>query len=129
MYNSGGSLVFGPVEALGRSEYDYSPTEIYGNTPTGEYTAKLAPPRTDTAAHRRTYGMHGIVEMDPISGQALVAKNNGRTGLWIHGGAPSSTGGLRPTHGCVRLSEDSQEGLVQAIKQAGGSGKVTINET
>ncbi|MET3207389.1 UNVERIFIED_CONTAM: hypothetical protein ABIC26_000323 [Paenibacillus sp. PvR008] len=129
MYNGSGSLAFGPVPALGRSEYDYSPTEIDGNTPTGEYTAQLAPPRTDTAAHRRSYGMNGIVEMDPISGQALIAKRNGRTGLWIHGGAPSSTGGLRPTHGCVRLSEEDQAGLVSAIKRAGGSGKVTISES
>ncbi|WP_025693315.1 L,D-transpeptidase [Paenibacillus zanthoxyli] len=128
MYNGSGSLVFGPVPALGRSEYDYAPTEIDGNTPTGEYTAQLASPRNDTAKNRRSYGMYGIVQMDPVSGQALTAKRNGRTGLWIHGGAPSDSGGLRPTHGCVRLSEDNQDGLVKAIKAAGGSGKVTISE-
>jgi hypothetical protein len=58
-----------------------------------------------------TYGAFPSLLLDPQSGEALIAKQNGREGLMIHGGAPSSTGGLRPTHGCIRLSEENQKAL------------------
>ncbi|MNF04031.1 hypothetical protein D3C80_2034570 [compost metagenome] len=50
----------------------------------------------------------------------------------IHGGDPASTGAvsypLRPTYGCVRVSNANQKALIQTIADlGGGKGKVTVN--
>lgn len=133
MYNDSGALVFGPKQALGRSEYDTNWSQINGNTPTGVYTATIAGPMSQTTANIRTYGPSKYIAMDPVSGNALIAKQNGRTGLWIHGGAAADAGAtsypLRPTHGCVRLSNDDQASLIYVLSTlGGGTGKVTITE-
>jgi hypothetical protein len=55
----------------------------------------------------------------PTGGQALTSATNGRVGLLIHGGAPGTGGRLRATHGCIRLSDKDQAGLMAAIAAAG----------
>ncbi|MOA70291.1 hypothetical protein D3C78_1990670 [compost metagenome] len=50
----------------------------------------------------------------------------------IHGGdaaTDSSTSWypLRPTYGCIRISNANQNTLISKIATAGGSGKVTVN--
>ncbi len=71
-----------------------------GNTPTGEYDCTRAP----AGAGIRSYGPFERIALTPTGGQALQAKLAGRAGLMIHGGAPGNGGGLRPTEGCLRLS-------------------------
>ncbi|WP_151733466.1 L,D-transpeptidase [Paenibacillus tengchongensis] len=133
MYNDSGALVFGPKQALGRSEYDTSWSQPNGHTPTGVYTAKISGPMPQTSDNEYSFGPSKYIEMDPVSGNALIAKQNGRTGLWIHGGAPAVAGAtsypLRPTHGCVRLSNNDQASLIYVLSTLGGGvGKVTISE-
>ncbi|MGA7410622.1 MAG: L,D-transpeptidase [Bryobacteraceae bacterium] len=92
------------------------PTQPFGDTPTGRYAIVELVNHTPGETRVHTYGAHPSILLDPLSGQALRAKQNGRTGLMVHGGAPPATGGLRPTNGCVRLSEDDQGSLVPLIQ-------------
>ena len=119
-----GSLLFGPVVCLGKADNadaaqhdnpERDPTLAFGDTPTGEYAVVelVAHPKGETTLH--TYGPFPSLLLDPQSGDALTAKQNGREGLMIHGGAPSVNGGLRPTHGCIRVSDASQKALVGLV--------------
>jgi lipoprotein-anchoring transpeptidase ErfK/SrfK len=72
---------------------------------------------------KREYGPHGFIELTPTSGDALTAAKNGRYGLRIHSGAKNQFGALRPTHGCLRLSDEDFLALRQAIEALG---EVTI---
>ena len=133
-----GTLIFGPVPCLGKADGQDAalhgnpsrdPTQLFGDTPTGTYSVDelVDHPATETDLH--TYGIHPSIVLNPLSGQALVAKEQGRTGLMIHGGAPSATGGLRPTHGCVRLSEEDQGSLVAQLPVDLQSVSVVATET
>lgn len=83
------------------------PTRLYGDHPSGTYrvtdivTAKLGD--TNRLEH---YGPETI-HLDPISGEALKAKQNGRTFLAIHGGKLMPDGTLRATYGCLRVDDDT----------------------
>ena len=118
------AVLLGPVPCLGKADNKDAalhknpkrdPAKSFGDTPTGDYSIGelVAHPKGETTLH--TYGASRSILLDPQSGDALTAKNNGREGLMIHGGASSSTGGLRPTHGCIRVSEDTQKGLIGLI--------------
>jgi len=92
------------------------PLKPYGDTPLGRYRAVLG----TVTPPLRSYGPHRVIELQPIDGDALKAAHAGRDGLWIHGGAPAPDGiGLRPTHGCVRLSDRNQGELVSLLEAAG----------
>jgi hypothetical protein len=119
-----GSSIFGPVPCLGRADSTdatlhrnptRNPALPFGDTPTGTYSVVQLVDHGSSETDVHTYGTHPSVLLNPLSGQALTAKQQGRTGLMIHGGSPSFTGGLRPTHGCVRLSEDDQGSLIALI--------------
>jgi lipoprotein-anchoring transpeptidase ErfK/SrfK len=98
-----------------------------GNTPTGEYDGStyLATAGQKAAA----YGPWGKVVLKPIRGTALLAQEIfGRKELRIHGGELGDwygTGGplkhdqLRPTHGCLRLSNPDMATLYQLLQSAG----------
>ena len=79
-----------------------------------------------TVYSKRSYGPHAAIVLNPTSGDALTAKNRGRTGLLIHSGAPGASGKLRATHGCIRLSDEDMASLLQAIDQAGDDEKQLI---
>lgn len=138
MYDSNGNLVFGPVEALGRGtsceENDWDHTKWWltnADTPTGSYTAWIVGPGSPVSS----YGPYERVSMDPISGNALIAEENGRYGFMIHGGDPETNTSatwypLRPTYGCIRISNSNQAALIKKIKEIAGDnavGKVTVN--
>ncbi|MNI16099.1 hypothetical protein D3C73_694240 [compost metagenome] len=128
VYASDGTLKFGPVQALGRSADNIDWDQTNGHTPSGVYDAVVVA----AGSSEYSYGPYKRVSLDPVSGNALIAENNGRTGLMIHGGDPASTGAvsypLRPTYGCVRLSNANQKTLIQTIADlGGGKGKVTVN--
>lgn len=136
MYDGNGNLVFGPVEALGRgtSYDDYNDGDHSkwwmqrADTPTGVYNASVTGPGSPESS----YGPHKRINMDPVSGNALIAEQNGRSEFQIHGGDPETNSGatwypLRPTYGCIRISNSNQNALINKIEEVGGAGKVTVN--
>jgi lipoprotein-anchoring transpeptidase ErfK/SrfK len=85
-----------------------NPLAHNGDTPTGTYQADLmSTPQLPV----HSYGIYPPIRLTPCAGDALKAAEAGRSGLLIHGGAPSATGGLRPTHGCLRVSDADLKGL------------------
>lgn len=86
-----------------------------GDTPTGTYTGRLL---GRVVKPERTYGTAEPIVLDPTGGSALAAKQNGRRGLWIHGGDLTPGGFLRPTYGCVRITPNTHAAVVKFLKQA-----------
>lgn len=88
----------------------------YGNTPLGRYRGTLGA----VLQPERSYGPHRVIELQPLDGDALTAAKHGRDGLLIHGGDLAPDGiNLRPTHGCVRLSNRDQKLLLDILEAAG----------
>jgi hypothetical protein len=80
-----------------------NPLLPFGDTPTGVYRLTKAGPWSPAS----TYGIHPVIVMNPISGDALKASK--RSGIWLHGGAPGRAAAwayLRPTLGCLRVADD-----------------------
>lgn len=57
-----------------------NPLRRNGDTPTGTYRAWIG---RVILLSPRSYGPHPVIRLDPISGDALEAKRNGRSGLLI----------------------------------------------
>jgi hypothetical protein len=92
-----------------------SPLLPYGDTPTGGYTVS-GPMQTGTPDHPvGRYGPNGFMRLAPVSGDAMLARENGREGLLIHGGHLDARGRMRPTNGCVRLHDDDMADLVALV--------------
>ena len=121
VFESGATPTLGPFPCLGKADNakaasvgnrTRSPLRRYGDTPTGEWQVIQHIPPASEVSDVRTYGPHGALDLWPTSGQAVAAYANGRRGIWIHGGAPSASGGLRPTHGCIRVANATIRDLV-----------------
>ncbi len=137
MYNSSGTLVFGPVDALGRGSNkpengnDHTQwKKKYADVPTGEYETTVI----DAGSPSSSYGPNKRVWLNPaLNGNAKIAEDAGRDELLIHGGDLTTDQSLtwyplRPTLGCIRLSNPNQKDLIDAIVAAGGgTGIITIN--
>lgn len=83
------------------------PLQFRGNTPLGGYA-------TTFVSHlpKPVLGIGSLwIPIDPVSGDALKAEQNGRTGLGIHGGR--GNGALKPTHGCIRLRDKDMAELAR----------------
>ncbi|KXG75534.1 L,D-transpeptidase [Thermotalea metallivorans] len=119
------------AECLGRSASNASMYEYQGNTPTGEYTGYLYGPMSNTSS----YGPYKVVKMTGVSG---VIIESGRDGIWIHGGDPITDTSktyypLRPTYGCVRISNSDQQTLQNKIQNLvsnghASTGTISISE-
>lgn len=82
------------------------PLKYRGNTPLGGYALTFVSHLAKPIA-----GIGSIwIGLDPISGEALKAEQNGRTGLGIHGGRGET---LKPTHGCIRLRDTDMRELAR----------------
>jgi len=128
----GGSVLAGPFWIYAKADNKTaktngnatrSPTQPYGDTPTGTFNiTALSPSGPGTAySDAGKFGPNGVFKLDPTGGQAATAKANGRTGLLIHGGdlrpSPLVNGmTLRPTNGCIRMSNDDLLALAGAIQ-------------
>ena len=88
-------------------------TEPFGDHPFGSYRV-TAVKRSSTAQEMERYGPVRL-QLDPISGEALTAKINGRIGLCIHGG-PTRNGRLRATNGCLRVHDSTANALAVAVE-------------
>lgn len=86
------------------------PLQPFGDTPLGQWRGRIsAKPMADT----RTYGIHPVIMLDPVGGDALRAQKEGkRSGMWLHGGA-LRIGSLRPTYGCIRVADDSMAAILE----------------
>lgn len=123
-----GATLAGPFRALGKSDggvatANYNPSRDsrrrYGDTPTGGYrVAGIRASGAGTGLPASSYGPEAVIVLDPQSGDALTAKQNGRTGLLIHSGDPGAGGRLRATHGCIRLSNADMALLLKALREA-----------
>ncbi len=126
-----GGIFAGPFVAYGKADNAKAaangnrardPLFLWGDTPEGGYAVcEVVRTGGDTRYPSANYGPHAALSLDPVEGQALQSKLNGRTGLYIHSGRPSDSGGLRPTYGCVRLSDDDMLALLEAMTQATGA--------
>ncbi len=130
-----GTALAGPFDCLckadnqaaaARGNPQRDPTKSYGDTPTGRYRGYVNQLQR-TPINDRTYGPQSVITLDPVSGQAKVAKENGRFGLLIHGGDLNAAGKLRPTFGCVRVSNASMQALLRALP-AGERIEVAVKE-
>lgn len=90
------------------------PLKPFGDHPFGLYDA-VAVIWSETDEERRTYGPVRI-RLEPVAGDALKAKANGRTGICIHGGGLNAAGELRATHGCLRVDDDTAVALAVAVE-------------
>jgi hypothetical protein len=100
------------------------PRRPYGDTPTGTWTARLGVIQREA----RTYGPYAVIMLWPESGQAKEAYEppNPRSGIWIHGGDLNSNRQLRPTFGCIRVSNETMARLVELLNQ---NGRIATLET
>ncbi|OAB33011.1 L,D-transpeptidase [Paenibacillus glacialis] len=138
LYDSSDTLIFGPVPALGRGSnkpengHDHRLWKLKNaDTPTGEYEASIIEASPDVS----TYGPYQRVMLYPaIMGNAKIAEDNGRKDILIHGGDPETDSSkewypLKATYGCIRVSNEDQKKLIEAIVvSGGGSGKVMITD-
>jgi hypothetical protein len=87
----------------------------YGDSPTGTYLITAVVP----SGAGTKYGDAGVIKLNPSSGDALLAKQNGRTGLLVHGGDPGGIHLLRRTNGCIRMMNSELADLIDQINQLG----------
>lgn len=90
-----------------------APMNVYeGNTPTGVYEGYLS-------YHGGTTNAYGPYQVVILNGKSGIIISSGRSGIWIHGGAPASASSatypLRPTNGCVRVSNANQLNIQNSI--------------
>jgi hypothetical protein len=102
--------------AMARGNPDRDRIKLYGDTPYGSFDIiDIVKTGENSIYNAKNYGAHGAIRLRPREGEAALAAQTGRTGLLIHAGDPAPQGGLRPTNGCIRLSNDDMKALLEAI--------------
>jgi hypothetical protein len=134
--NDQGRVVAGPFPAFGKADNITAinhanaardPTLPYGDTPEGSYEVTSAVATGDgTHFSSHSYGVSGALALRPVNGQALTAAGNGRTGLMIHGGELGAGGRVRPTHGCIRLSDADMAALITGLETIATAGNAPV---
>src|SRR5271170_4527061 len=107
-----------------------SPLLPYGDTPTGEYRVRgILPTGNGTAYDGKKFGPFGMIVLEPLCGEAMIADQHGRRVLVIHGGSPHAASKLLyATNGSVRMYDDELRELIRDVR---GESSVTcrISET
>lgn len=102
-----------------------NPERPYGDTPTGAWRVRVGGIQKDP----HVYGPNRVLLLWPLGGQGYLAYTiGGRGGIWIHGGDPNAAGGLRPTYGCIRVSNETMARLLELIDQHGQIETLEIKE-
>lgn len=91
------------------------PLRRNGDTPTGQYTGRI---ERHAMEPERNYGKCPPIRLIPTGGDALIAHNNGRRGLLIHGGHLWPNGIMRPANGCVRVEDKYQNAILSHLRRA-----------
>ena len=116
-----GSVIVGPFACRAKADnagaiQHGNPTRDslrpFGDHPSGAYVVR-AIQHGKSPAH--TYGPVFML-LDPTGGDALQARRNGRTGLAIHGGDPGETMMLRPTFGCLRVTNAAIVDMARLVR-------------
>jgi hypothetical protein len=123
--NDGVTLVAGPFQVYGKADGQTAATNgnptrstllPFGDTPLGTYSVPgLEVTGDGTGRSTKSYGPNGAIRMNPTSGDAATAAIAGRQYLLIHGGDLNAAGALRPTNGCLRLSNADMVLLINSI--------------
>jgi hypothetical protein len=124
--NESGKVEGGPWPVLGKADGETAkrkknpnraPLAQYGDTPTGAYSIVGGIRVGDgTSFSKKSYGVYGALRLAPTGGDAKLAKEiGGRTGLLIHGGDLGANNRLRPTNGCMRLSNTDMKALLDTL--------------
>jgi lipoprotein-anchoring transpeptidase ErfK/SrfK len=88
----------------------------FGDTPLGTYSVPGMEVTGDgTGRSTHSYGPNGAIRLNPTGGDAATAAIAGRQYLLIHGGDPNAAGLLRPTNGCLRLSNPDMVSLINSV--------------
>jgi hypothetical protein len=124
--DDGTTLIAGPFSAFGKA--DGQTANLHGNasrntllpfgdTPAGTYAVPgLEATGGATTRSSHSYGPNGAIRLNPTGGDADTAATlGGRQYLLIHGGDLNGSGQLRPTNGCIRLSNADMASLLNAI--------------
>ena len=110
------ALAYADADSWAAAKHD-NPGELatrpLGDHPFGSYRVTAVRWST-TDDERQHYGPVRLV-LDPLAGEALAAKNNGRIGLCIHGG-PTREGAFRATNGCLRVYDRTAVALANAAE-------------
>jgi len=128
-----GTVLWGPVAARGKADGQIAaahgnpardPERVDGDHPTGSYRV-VRVEQDKSPAH--SYGPFFFL-LDPVDGDAEIAKRNGRTGLAIHGGDPTADGSLRATEGCLRITNAAATALAGFVKPELSAGRAVSYE-
>ncbi|BFO67410.1 hypothetical protein [Chryseobacterium sp. KCF3-3] len=116
--NENGEVLAGPFSVQGKGTGGNDTMRENADTPTGEYILPerpFLPPKNDADGIKK-FGVNSRIIISPVSGDAMTASTTRHMDmLRIHGGAPSATGGLRWTQGCLRLSDADMESLLNGL--------------
>lgn len=105
-----------------------NPFKQGGNTPYGGYKCTIDLFKNPTEQQIHSYGPYGLIHLNAVSGDALVACGpldkqtgfGGRSGICLHSGVLNSLyiqwKGLRETHGCIRIADFAQLIILNAIQ-------------
>jgi hypothetical protein len=120
-----GTLIAGPYSAYGKADGQTASLQgnpsrssflPFGDTPAGTYAVPgLEATGDGTTRSSHSYGPNGAIRLNPTGGDASTAAIVGRLYLLIHGGDLNGSGQLRPTNGCIRLSNADMLSLLNAI--------------
>lgn len=121
LHDASGVVVYGPMPVcatadqvvareLGNAARD--PLRPGGHPPFGSYRFVKATRLASDEHHAR--GPCALF-FEPRTGDAVSAESHGRLLLELHGGAPGSGGGLRPTGGGLRVADEAIEALAARL--------------
>ena len=127
LFDERGRKICGPFPVAGRASEVLAAANgnasrdtllCYGDTPAGGYAVRqLLKSGNGTYFPTAQFGSHGVVVLEPISGDAACAEANGRFHFLITGGKLSASGQLRSTAGSLRLSNEHQRALFAALQK------------
>ena len=128
--DSRGRKICGPFAVAARASDDTAkangnparnPVLRFGDTPLGGYIVRqYLKSGTRTPFPAAQFGPHGVIVIEPISGEAAIAEANGRFHFLISGGDLSKSSQLRSTAGGLRLENKNMRTLFAALKLSPG---------
>jgi hypothetical protein len=127
LINAAGRKICGPFPVAARSSDNLAvangnpqrdPLLRFGDTPAGRYMIRrIVKSGKGTKFPASRFGPHGLIVMEPGSGDAACADANGRFHFLIIGGDLSPGRKLRSTAGSLRLRNDHMRSLIKALAQ------------